>query len=215
MENSIALRQDGLKSFNLTKPIRVWGIDLGTTNSTVSEIVWPPQGSKNPVPVCNCLELCQPTMEGLFASPIVPSVVAILHDGETRVGEGAKRLRIHSHEAGLFPEKTLFFDTKNDMGLKKIYYRAQDHYNSAWKIAGHILAFLKNGAREVTGAQPDRVVVTVPASFQINQRRDTLLAAQMAGFDIKEYDLLEEPTAALLDYLMSHPAETLFPRSTS
>ncbi|MFX1535722.1 MAG: hypothetical protein ACFFDI_16025 [Promethearchaeota archaeon] len=53
----------------IDKEIRVLGIDLGTTNSTVAEVVWKPGKS----PACKTLEIDQPTREGIYMSPIVPS----------------------------------------------------------------------------------------------------------------------------------------------
>ena len=183
----------------LTKEIRVLGIDLGTTNSTVAEVNWAP-GSE---PVCKTLEIDQPTREGMFTSPLVPSVVAVPPDKELWVGEGPKRLRAFSQESDLSFEKNLFYDTKNEMGLRKTYYRAPESFNHASKIAGHILAFLKEGAEKASGHKYEHISVTVPASFQINQRRDTLLACQYAGLELRDDDLLDEPTAALIDYMQT------------
>jgi len=194
-------QESGLAQLRPARPIRVWGIDLGTTNSTISEIAWSGVGSDAEAVRCRCLEIEQPTRDGTFTGPLVPSVVAVRRSGETWVGEGAKRLRTRPQEEGLVVEQTLFFDTKNEMGLRKTYYRATDELNCPWKIAARALSFLSGQAERISGAQPDRVVVTVPASFQLNQRRDTLLAAEQAGLDLKDYDLLDEPTAALLGYL--------------
>ncbi len=91
--------------------VRVLGIDLGTTNSTVAEVTWKP----GEAPTCRTLELDQPTREGVYTSPLVPSVVAVLPDNQVWVGEGAKRLRTRPQEANLIHEKNLFFETKNDM----------------------------------------------------------------------------------------------------
>jgi len=57
------------------EPFRVIAIDLGTTNSTVAELVWDPgEGLKGPA---RCLEVKQETLEGDYVNVLVPSVVAI------------------------------------------------------------------------------------------------------------------------------------------
>lgn len=207
MDGSLLL---GGKQLNLNRAVRVWGIDLGTTNSTVTQVAWRPESRGIAKPEPTVLELDQPTPEGVFTSPLVPSVVAHLHDGGVWVGEGAKRLRARPQESGLVPEKTIFFDTKNEMGLKKSYYRAAEPFDRPRKIAGQVLRFLREGAESATGGAPDRVVVTVPASFQLSQRMDTIEAARLAGLDLKAYDLLDEPTAALLAYLETEGASNVF-----
>ena len=110
-----------------SKPVRVLGIDLGTTNSAVAEVTWTP----GEPPKCRTLELDQPTREGIYTSPLVPSVVAILADHKIWVGEGAKRLRTRPQETNLIPEVNLFYETKNDMGLRKSYFRAAEPFNHA------------------------------------------------------------------------------------
>ncbi len=191
------------RNAKITKDIRVLGIDLGTTNSTVAEVTLTP----NTPPTCRTIEIDQPTREGLFTSPLVPSVVAIHPDKKVWIGEGAKRLRAFSQESNLQHEKNLFYETKNEMGIRKTYYRAPTLFNHSSKIAGHILAFLKESAQKIADTDYDHFVVTVPASFQLNQRRDTLLACQQAALPIKDEDLLDEPTAALIDYIQTHGLE--------
>lgn len=60
IEKFVSLPQNGTSSV-----IRVLGIDLGTTNSTVAEVVW----ESGKAPVCNVLELTQPTEAGEYTSP--------------------------------------------------------------------------------------------------------------------------------------------------
>ncbi|MGC9329676.1 MAG: hypothetical protein ACP5I1_18720, partial [Candidatus Hinthialibacter sp.] len=68
----------------ISSPIRVIGIDLGTTNSTVAEICWnPEQDAINP----RCLEVEQETLAGPYMHILVPSVVAITGNAAW-VGEG-------------------------------------------------------------------------------------------------------------------------------
>ena len=182
---------------------RVIGIDLGTTNSTVAQVRLPLAADATAESACECVPLEQPTLMGPFTGVLIPSVVVIDKSGTVQIGEGAKRMRAEPQKHGLSLEKNLFYETKNDMGLQKRYHRAAEDFNHASKIASHLLKFLMHGARQATGSPPGRTVVTVPASFQINQREDTLEAAKLAGLNLANYDLLDEPVAALTDYLFT------------
>ena len=205
--------QDNLEIFRPEKgqvtlpqePVRVIGIDLGTTNSTVTEIIWTP-GEANPSSA-RCLSIDQQTTQGRYTHVLVPSVVA-LYQGQKWVGEGAKRLRAPP-EAGLEEGKTLFAECKNDMGLKRTYHRAPEGFRSAKEIASHVLKYLHEAALIEDKTPINRVVVTVPASFQAAQRHDTLEAAQIAGLELRGGDLLDEPIAAFLDYLVHHKTTSL------
>ncbi len=194
-----------------SRSIRAVGIDLGTTNSVVAEITWSPSDGVSQLPECRCLPIAQPTEKGAVTSVLVPSMLAILPNGQRRVGEGAKRLRNRPQTTPLKLEANLFYDTKNEMGLRKTYFRAPEAYNHPSKIAGHILQFLKEATAKPDSQAQESVVITVPASFQVNQRRDTLLAAQLAGFTLQERQLLDEPTAALIDYLFTNPDSDALP----
>lgn len=181
------------------QPLRVLGIDLGTTNSTVAEIVWQP----GELPFARCLEIEQPTDTGPYTHVLVPSVVA-LQRGRAWVGEGAKRLRA---DASLKRNRDIFYECKNDIGTRRTYHLAPPGYRSAADIAGHVLAFLMEAAQRQGSGDAARTVVTVPASFQAAQRHDTLQAARAAGIAIQPGDLLDEPVAAFLDYLITHRDE--------
>jgi molecular chaperone DnaK (HSP70) len=183
---------------------RVIGIDLGTTNSTVAQVRLPLPETSSAEFACECVPVEQSTQMSPFTGALVPSVLAIDKAGKVWIGEGAKRMRAEPQKHGLSLEKNLFYETKNDMGLQKRYHRAGEDLDHARKIAGHLLKFLMNGARQATGSPPGRTVVTVPASFQINQRADTLAAAKLGGLVLSDFDLLDEPVAALTDYLFTH-----------
>lgn len=193
-------------------PSRVIGIDLGTTNSTVAQVKLPLAADATPESACECLYLEQPTQNGPQHGALIPSVVAIDATGKMWVGEGAKRMRAEPQKHGLNLEKNLFYETKNEIGLQKRYLRATEDFDHPRKIAGHVLRFLVEGARMVAGSPPKRTVVTVPASFQVNQRADTLAAAKLAGLELSDYDLLDEPVAALMDYLFTHAGEEVWER---
>lgn len=204
--NEIQLFSSAIDFKGRTGKARTFGIDLGTTNSSVAEASWM-AGDK---PTCEVLEIDQPLWPaGTMTSSLVPSVVVDLGGEGVMIGEGAKRLRTRPQEANLFPERNLFYETKNDVGLRKTYHRAPDTFNHASKIAGHILRFMKEAACKEVQDAPAHFCVTVPASFQLNQRRDTLLACGHAGIELQDDDLLDEPTAALIDYIMTKGSDRI------
>jgi molecular chaperone DnaK (HSP70) len=190
---------------SVTEPARVLGIDLGTTNSTAAELTWSPGQA---VPQPGCVPIDQPTEEGVYTHVLLPSQVACLPD-RVLIGEGAKRLRTRSSELDLERGRALFWDCKNDIGLQRTYNRAPPGYRSAREIAGHVLRFLMDAVRAENDAPFDRVVVTVPASFQTAQRRDTIEAGRLAQIELVGGDLVDEPVAAFLDYGFTYGLEEL------
>ena len=184
-----------------TQPLRVIGIDLGTTNSSIAEVLWQPGGET--MPHVRCLEVQQPTDQGTFTGPLVPSILAI-HGGQARVGQGAKDLRTRVAEHSLELYMNIFWDCKNHMGIRRTYQKAPAGFQSAKAIGGHVLEFLVAAAARDDPTPITQTVVTVPASFQAAQRQDTVEAAALAGIEIDEGGLLDEPVAAFLDFLMTH-----------
>lgn len=181
------------------RPVRVLGIDLGTTNSSVAEGVWDPSGEA--APRARCLAVEQQTLDGAaLRDSLVPSVVALV-DKRTLVGRGANLLRRAPAEHGLKEDETLFYETKNYIGLNKTYADAPEGFRSPAEIGGYVLGLLY---REAIADEPaERVVVTVPTSFQSNQRAETVRAATLAGIDIAPGDLLDESVAAFIDWFVA------------
>lgn len=211
MNDLTVIFPEGKKLGKTNKPIRVLGIDLGTTNSTIAEIKWSP-GKHSPV-VVRCIEVEQNTLDGQYTHLLVPSVVA-LYGGKVYVGEGAKRLRAQAPELGFVQNKNLFYECKNDLGILRTYHMAPDGFRSAADIGGKVLEFLYKAALSDDDTAIDRVVITVPASFQGAQRSDTIKAAELAGLKLLGGDLLDEPVAAFLDYLLS-TKEVFFEKITT
>jgi molecular chaperone DnaK len=146
------------------------GIDLGTTNSVVSIGTW---DHLDPTMLhIRCLEVEQPTAElGDHIGALVPSTVSLV-SGKAFVGEGAKRLAASSASRGLRRNRDFFFETKNEMGTSRRYPQAPEGYRTPGEIGGHILKFLMGSVE----AEPNTIVVTVPASFQVAQRHETVAA---------------------------------------
>src|SRR3954467_11679869 len=153
---------------------RAVGIDLGTTNSVVSVL----EGG-DPVVIANA--------EGFRTTP---SVVAFTKDGETLVGETAKRQAVTNVDRTIASVKRhMGTDWKKDIDGK------------AWtpqEISARILAKLKRDAEEYLGEPVTDAVVTVPAYFNDAERQATKDAGQIAGLNVLR--IVNEPTAAALAY---------------
>lgn len=163
----------------------VLGIDLGTTNTLCS--VWY-EGDPEP----KIVPIKQPTnnLELLEACSPLPSVV-MLKNGMAYVGEYAKS------EARFNPAH-IVKSIKREMGTPWI----KLHGGRTWtpdQISGCILRAVHQGIEiDSDLPEPERVVITVPACFGVEQRRATLRAARLAGFKLETTELFDEPTAALL-----------------
>ena len=155
---------------------KVIGIDLGTTNSCVAVL----EGGEPQIIANN---------EGMRTTP---SVVAFTKDGESIVGEPAKRQAVTNAERTVTSIKThMGTDYKVDIDGKG--YTPQE-------ISAIILQKLKADAEGYLGQQVTEAVITVPAYFTDAQRQATKDAGRIAGLDVKR--IINEPTAAALAYGM-------------
>jgi molecular chaperone DnaK (HSP70) len=179
------------------------GIDLGTTNSSVTIVDALALLEGDTEEAVRVLPVPQLGRYGVIPSPFLPSIVAEVAPDEWRVGQGAREAR----SRGLLRGRQIFYSTKSEMGLgRDPFYpqAASPDLDSPYKVAGQILSELKEVIEVEAGeAALESVVVTVPASFQLAARKDTFRAAALAGLEISERALLDEPNAAILDYLLT------------
>ena len=154
------------------------GIDLGTSNSAASVL----RGGR-PVII--------PSSEGIsLGGKAFPSFVAITADGQTLVGEPARR------QAAANPEGTATA-FKRKMGHRdKI--KLRDKEFSPEQLSAFLLQKIKRDAEAFLGEKIEKAVVTVPAYFDDNQRSATKDACRIAGIEVAR--LVNEPTAASLAY---------------
>jgi molecular chaperone DnaK len=182
------------------------GIDLGTTNSTLACMDAQALLDGDRSNSVRVLTVRQETDDGATFSPLVASAVAQVGSG-WRVGLGAKELR----RRGLLRGRQIFYSTKSEMGLgREPFYplAVSTDYDTPYKVAGAVLRTLLDAAREEFGdIGSHNTVITVPASFQLAARRDTFRAAGLAGVELVERALLDEPNAAFLDYLLTVSAD--------
>ncbi|MFQ5795116.1 MAG: molecular chaperone DnaK [Candidatus Bipolaricaulia bacterium] len=152
---------------------KIIGIDLGTTNSCAAII----EGGESEV---------IPNAEG---GRVTPSVVSFT-DGEILVGEVAKRQAITN------PNRTVR-SIKRHMG-EDYPVKVDGNKYAPEEISAHILGKIKRDAEAYLGGKIDKVVITVPAYFNDNQRQATKNAGKIAGLQVER--IINEPTAASLAY---------------
>ena len=179
---------------------KIIGIDLGTTNSCVSVL-------ENGV---------SKIIENAEGGRTTPSIIAYTNDGETLVGQAAKRQAVTNPENTLYAVKRLigrrFDEEVVQKDIKVVPYKIVKADNGdAWveakgekmappQVSAEILRKMKETAEDYLGETVTEAVVTVPAYFNDSQRQATKDAGRIAGLDVKR--IINEPTAAALAYGM-------------
>ena len=154
------------------------GVDLGTSNSAAA-----------------FLEAGKPRIiasaEGAsIYGKAFPSYVAFTKEGQVLVGEPAKRQAVSN------PENT-FTSFKRKMGTD-FKYKANGKEYTPQQLSAFVLQKIKKDAEEFLGDKVEKVVITVPAYFDDNQRQATKDAGKIAGLNVER--IVNEPTAAALSY---------------
>lgn len=179
---------------------RIIGIDLGTTNSCVAVL-----DGKSPR-----------VIENAEGARTTPSIVAYTDDGQTLVGQAAKRQAVTNPTNTLYAVKRLigrkFSDAEVQKDIKIVPYQIVEADNGdAWveakgekmappQVSAEVLKKMKKTAEDYLGETVTEAVITVPAYFNDSQRQATKDAGRIAGLDVKR--IINEPTAAALAYGM-------------
>lgn len=179
---------------------RIIGIDLGTTNSCVAVL----DGDKPRV------------IENAEGARTTPSIIGYTDDGETLVGQAAKRQAVTNPTNTLYAVKRLigrkFADEVVQKDIKMVPYQIVSADNGdAWvqvkdkkmappQVSAEVLKKMKKTAEDYLGEPVTEAVITVPAYFNDSQRQATKDAGRIAGLDVKR--IINEPTAAALSYGM-------------
>jgi molecular chaperone DnaK len=200
---------------------RIFGIDLGTTNSLIAVME-----GKAPRVIADVAS----------GSALLPSVVAMAPDGTVEVGERAVELEPHlsvEHNGRVsavgLPDGSagaVVRSVKRYMGLGGNELAPEDRHRYTFadlsgpvvrfqvgqrvytppQISAEILKALKHRAETALGGEKvERVVITVPAYFNDGQRQATKDAGRLAGLEVVR--LVNEPTAASLAYGLHQMAE--------
>ncbi len=178
---------------------KILGIDLGTTFSAMAFI----EGGEPKI------------IENKEGSRTTPSVVALSKKNERLVGTIARRQQVTNPENTVFAVKRLigrrFEDKEVQNEIKNLPYQIRkeeggegvevklgEKWHKPAEISAMILQKLKKDAEEKIGETITDVIITCPAYFDDAQRKETKIAGEIAGFNVRR--VINEPTAAALAY---------------
>lgn len=168
----------------------VIGIDLGTTQCCVCMPSTPESNIEKRVEIITD-DLDRKT---------IPSVVTEDSEGNIIVGHVAKQ------RAGLRP-KPIFF-IKRSMGTANTQ-KLLGKDCTPVDISSEILKYLKEMAEQKLKAPVTKAVICVPAYFTLQQKGATKKAGELAGLEIPEGGILQEPIAAAMAYGLQDEREDL------
>ncbi|MBY0124398.1 Hsp70 family protein [Bacillus sp. S/N-304-OC-R1] len=171
---------------------RYIGIDLGTTNSTVSVANLTVRGDIE----AQALEVAQVDESGnaIVTDQSLPSVLYVDDQGHPYVGRFAKRIN------GVYPQRVIK-EAKRFIG-QDVSWEIDGEIIRPEMVSSYVLKILKAQAEEYyAGEKIDSVVITIPANFNFQQQQATKAAGVLSGFDKNNIHMIPEPTAALIDFL--------------
>lgn len=164
-----------------------YGIDLGTTNSSICRM-------EKGEPVVIKTDSLKETL---------PSCVSINKKGGQRVGDGAynsmKSDKRRATKSWKKEDSNTYIEFKRTMATDTKYHCSNAGKDfSSEELSAEVLKTLKSFVIDEVFRS---VVITVPAKFTVGQKTATIEAAKMAGFD--HCELLQEPIAASFAYGLS------------
>ena len=152
---------------------RMIGIDLGTTNSLATYI-----DDNGEIQF----------IKNEYGNILIPSVVGIDENDDIIVGELAKERRMmNAGETASNFKRRIGTDAK---------IKVKNRTFDAQMLSSFVLKHLKENAEKQLNEKINRAIISVPAYFNDKQRRDTKMAAELAGLTVER--LINEPTAAAL-----------------
>lgn len=181
------------------------GIDFGTSTTVVS-IATKENGEEKiktlPIKLTQILE------DGtIYQSEKLPSVIA-WYNGRLLVGEGASNLKYT-----LTKGKNIWFSFKMEIGedLGAKYYNSEVGGMEGVKIRNpkdcvrvffmYLNMLIKKYCQDNSLSDNIMYAVSIPASFEANQRKELMEALESNGMNISKQSLIDEPNAAFISYI--------------
>lgn len=184
----------------LSRDKKCYGIDLGTTTTLMcyvdSQNVDLVNNISVPVQFVKVLQKSPLEYNASIESEKVASIVGIYNE-KPYIGSNLYHLK---GSPEFVYGKNLFYHWKIRLGVDEIVYpdAISEKLNMPYKIAAGIMKYIRQ--THLGSSTLSNTIITVPASFQANQRNDVLRAAKMADIELSDNILIDEPNAAFLGY---------------
>ncbi len=187
------------------------GIDFGTS-TTVASISYIDEGTG--LLKVETIRLNQRMLDGaIVSSEKIPTLVAY-KNGKLLFGEGASALKFD-----LVKNKNIWHSFKmelgEDLGAKYYYselandekYRLRDQHDAARLFFKFLSMQINKYVEKHNLPKNIKYAVSVPASFEANQRQALVNALEQNGMQINKQALIDEPNAAFLSYVQTSSYE--------
>lgn len=181
------------------------GIDFGTSTTVVS--IATKESGEEKIKILP-IKLTQILEDGtIYQSEKLPSVIA-WYNGRLLVGEGASNLKYT-----LTKGKNIWFSFKMEIGedLGAKYYNSEVGNMEGIKIRNpkdcvrvffmYLNMLIKKYCQDNGLSDNIMYAVSIPASFEANQRKELMEALESNGMNISKQSLIDEPNAAFISYV--------------
>lgn len=187
------------------------GIDFGTSTTVVSVASINSQTKEiSTKPIW----LNQKLSDGaIMSAEKIPTVIAWFHN-QLLIGKGAADLK-YQLKKGVNVWYSFKMELGEDLGSK--YFNSELNRNSEVKILNpkdaakvffqYLKAQIDRYVRTNNLAQNLKYAISIPASFEANQRRELIEALEQNGMSVNKQALIDEPNAAFLSYVQTSESE--------
>lgn len=187
------------------------GIDFGTSTTVVSIASY--DENSNLIHT-NSLRMKQKLPDGtIYSSDIIPSVIAWVNK-QIFVGEGASQLKYQLKRG-----KNIWYSFKMELGedLGAKYYESElrdippfnirNPKDAARVFFAYLRYLITEHCKDNNLSNNISYAVSIPASFEANQRKDLLDALTANDMKVSKQALIDEPNAAFISYAVTRATE--------
>lgn len=167
------------------------GIDFGTSTTVVSVARY-----NNNRMTCKTVEIPYQTAEGVVGKDECIATILAIKNGRLLAGRGAEELKYD-----LEKNVDIWYSFKMELGedLGEQYSKSsRPDLKSPKDAAKLFFKYLKKQIEKSVKASRYDYAVTIPASFEANQRKDLIEALEFNNINISKQALIDEPNAAFL-----------------